>query len=766
MRPRTLFQAEAAPCAASRAKRVDTPPDSRAWEPARLARFDLAGLLTLILLLASCTSPTPTPNATATVVPQIEPSATIVSAATPQAQSSLPRPAATYPARPTATPFAALEESEEGVYANADNGLKVRYPDRWMAVPPDQDGGVLQYFFGPGGAIAAGVMINPAGGDSLESVASEVRDAILNGLENTQIASDQADRLADGREAWTSVATAKREDGSSLKVSVTTALNGGRAYTIFVFGNPSDFDQQQKDITALTTGMTLEQPRLYGIARDQALVLAGGESTNPREYDPATTHGSGDKLLFSGLVSFDPQLNLIPELATSWDVSPDGTVYTFHLRPDARFHNGKPVTANDVIYSWDRAADPATNSDTVLTYLGDIAGVKERHAGQADAISGLNAIDDHTLQVTIDAPKPYFLQKLTYPTAFVVDQENVESGSEWYRSPNGTGPYRLARWDSFKSMLYERNDDYYLEPAKIPYIIMPLYTGDSLRLYESGDIDVTGIGGNSLPRFQDPKEPMHADLRDGVSLCTGMIIFDNQLPPFDDPKVRQAFSLAFDREKYIDIVTQNNALPARGPLPPGLPGYNTALKGLPYDPDRARQLLAESKYGGVDQLPPIVYTAGGHGSASGGSVSALAQMWQQNLGITITVENVEPDKYSDLIHAGQHGQMFSGGWCADYPDPENFADALFHTGAQQNQSHYSNPQVDALLEQARTERDVTKRLQLYQQAEQLIVDDAVVLFTTHGLSHVLVKPYIQGYVLTPISVPLERYLSIDASKMK
>jgi oligopeptide transport system substrate-binding protein len=314
--------------------------------------------------------------------------------------------------------------------------------------------------------------------------------------------------------------------------------------------------------------------------------------------------------------------------------------------------------------------------------------------------------------------------------------------------------------------LYERNDDYYLEPAKIPYIIFQLYSGDPLRLYESGDIDVTGIGGSSLPRFQDPEEPMHADLRDGVSLCTGMIIFDNEQPPFDDPKVRQAFSLAFDREKYIDIVTHNNALPAHGVLPPGLPGYNIALKGLPYDPEKARQLLAESKYGGADKLPPIVFTSGNYGSDVGGSVSALAQMWQQSLGITITVENVEPDKYSDLVHAGQHGQMFSGGWCADYPDPENFADALFHTGAQQNESHYSNPQVDALLEQARTERDVTKRLQLYQQAEQMIVDDAAVLFTTHGLSHVLVKPYVQGYVLTPIDVPLERYLSIDASKMK
>jgi oligopeptide transport system substrate-binding protein len=705
-------------------------------------------LLVLIILLASCTTPTPAPSATATTVPQVKPAAT------------------TYPARPTATPFQAPDGNEDGVYADADSGVKLRYPDRWLAVSADQGSGVLHYFYAPGGEVTAGILANPVGDESLESFAPQIRDAILSGLQSIQIVSDQTDRMADGRAAWTSVATAKREDGSSLKIRVTTALNGGRAYTIFVFGPPDDFDQHQEDITALTTSLTLEQPRLYGIARDQALVLAGGESTNPREYDPATTHGSGDKLAFSGLISFDPQLNLIPELASSWDISPDGTLYTFHLRPDARFHNGRPVTARDVIYSWDRAADPQTNSDTVLTYLGDIVGVKERNEGKVDTISGLQAIDDHTLQVTVDAPKPYFLQKLTYPTAFVVDRENVESGPDWYRAPNGTGPYRLARWDSFKSMLYERNDDYYLEPAKIPYVIFQLYSGDPLRLYESGDIDITGIGGSSLPRFQDPEEPMHADLRDGVDMCTGMIIFDNQQPPFDDPKARQAFSLAFDREKYIDIVTHNNALPAKGVLPPGLPGYNTELQGLPYDPEKARQLLTESKYGGADQLPPIIYTSGGHGSDVGGSVAALAQMWQQNLGITLTVENVEPDKYSDLIHAGQHGQLFSGGWCADYPDPENFADALFHTGAQQNQSHYSNPQVDALLEQARTERDVSKRLQLYQQAEQMIVDDAAVLFTTHGLSHVLVKPYLQGYVLTPIDVPLERYLSIDAGKMK
>jgi oligopeptide transport system substrate-binding protein len=727
-------------------------------------------VLIVVLLLASCITPTPTPAPTATPTSiAVEPSVTVepaTSAATPTIRSTPARPVATYPARPTATPYKAADQSEEGSYLNADYGIKLRYSSKWMTEEPAKDSGVLKYFIGPTGAVVAGLMVNPANGDSVESVASEIHKAMLDGLKDMKIVSDQADQLSDGRDTWTTLATAKRTDGTSLKINLVTTLNSGRAYTLFTFGEPVDYDKYQKEVAQLIAGLTVEQPRLYGIPRDQALVLAGGESTNPREYDPATTHGSGDKLLYSGLVSFDPQLNLVPELAGAWDVSSDGTVYTFHLRPDARFHNGKPVTAQDVIYSWERAADPNLNSDTVLTYLGDIVGVKERQAGQADSISGLQAIDDHTLQVKIDSPKPYFLQKLTYPTAFVLDRDNVESGPDWYRTPNGTGPYRLARWDKFKSILYERNDDYYVQPPQIPYVILQLYTGDPLRLYESGDIDVVGIGGSDLPRFQDPAEPMHADLRDGVSLCTGMINFDNKQAPFDDPKVRQAFTRAFDREKYIDIVVHNNALPAHGPLPPGLPGYNAALKGLDYDPQAARQLLSDSTYGSADKLPPIIFTVGGHGSDIGASVSSLAQMWQNTLGVTITIENIDPDKYSDLIHAGQHGQIFIGGWCADYPDPENFTDALYHTGAQQNQSNYSNLQVDALLEQARTERDANQRIKLYQQAEQQIVDDAPMIFTTHSLSHVLVKPYLQGYTLVPIDIPLEKYLSIDASQLK
>ncbi len=499
----------------------------------------------------------------------------------------------------------------------------------------------------------------------------------------------------------------------------------------------------------------------FGVPLDQALVLEGGESTNPRNYDPATTGSAGDKRLYSGLVSFDPRLNLTPDLAETWEISPDGTVYTFHLRKNAKFHDGRPVTAQDVLYSWTRAANPDLQSPTVLTYLGDIVGISEVANGQAEAVSGLKVIDDQTLQVTIDAPKPYFLMKLTYPTAFVVDRENVESSSDWYRTPNATGPYKLKEWRSGEVMIYEANSDFYLGKPSIPYVVVTLYSGDSVRLYETGEVDITGLYTYYVDRFTDPSEPLHNELLTGVNLCTSYVVFDVTQPPFDDLNVRKAFSLAFNRTQYIDVVLRGRALPAQGIFPPGLPGFNIGLKGLSYDPDAARKLLAESKYGGAQGLPPITFTDAGFGSYIGADVSAMAQMWKQTLGVTITVENIEPNFYYDQLYSGHHGQMFSYGWCADYPDPENFADVLFHTGSQQNSGYYSNPALDALLEAARVEREVTKRIEMYQQAEQMIVDDAPVLFTVHGLSYQLVKPYVKGYVFTPIDIPIERYMWLE-----
>ncbi|HEY4690905.1 MAG TPA: ABC transporter substrate-binding protein [Anaerolineae bacterium] len=722
----------------------------------------------LSLVLSACTSPSPTPTATIqpsnqpTIQPANQP--TIQPANQPTGQPSTPAPAKLpTPNLPTAT-LPGTPEAQSGHYENPELGISFDYPRTWVAQPGEDETILVQLIDYDHGAVVI-VFYSPMPAEgSLEDVAKQVRDAVATGVSDVKHLNDEALTLDDERAAWLSEFSGELNDGSAVQALVVSTVHGSRLFTFLAYGQSDGLESARPDIDRMIAGLRLEASSVYGIPRDQALFLWGGESTNPRDYDPAI--GGADDLIFSGLVTFNPQLEIVPDLAASWDISPDGTVYTFHLQPGARFHDGRPVTTDDVIYSWERAADPKTDSDTVLTYLGDIVGVAEKHAGKADRITGLKKIDDHTLEVTIDAPKPYFLMKLAYGTASVVDRANVESGPEWYRTPNGTGPYRLIRWDSFKLRLYERNANWYLNPPAIRYIVMPLYGGVPIRMYETGDIDIAGVSFFDVDRMRDPAEPLHDELREGVGMCTSYITFDATQPPFDDPKVRQAFALAVDRQRYIDVALRGIDLPARGLYPPGLPGFNVDLKGLDYDPELARQRLAESSYGSAEELPPIVFTSGGYGSAVDLDVAALIDMWQKNLGVTIQVENLDPNKYSDELHDGRHGQLFSYGWCADYPDPENFADALFHSGAQQNLGHYSNPELDTLLEAARVEHAVDKRIQMYQQAEQLIVDGAAAIFLDHSLFFVLVKPHIQGYALSPISsVPIERYLSIDGSKL-
>ena len=658
----------------------------------------------------------------------------------------------------TVTPAA---QAQADTYTSPENGISVHYPAGWTTQPPPQGDQSLIVFISPDQGIHAELFVMPLqSGDTAETVTGQMAGSVLTGLQSITTLSDAALARTDGLSAWSRVVSAT-SNGSQLKISLTTLIYGARAFVLLTFGASSDYDANLNAINSLVSGVSFQTPVVNGVNRNQALFLSGGESINPRDYDPATEHDSGDKRIYDGLVAMDPNLNLTPDLAASWDITNGGTLYTFHLRPNAKFQDGRPLVAQDVIYSWERAAAPATQSDTVLTYLGDILGVAAMHAGKAQHISGLKAIDDHTLQVAIDAAKPYFLYKLTLPVAFVLDQKNVASGANWYRTPNGTGPYKLTRWDSFKLMVYTANPDYFLGAPPIPQIVVQLFSGVGINLYESGEIDMTGVSSSDVSRVLDPADPLHPDLRSGVSLCTNYVVFDVTKPPFDDVKVRQAFTMAFDRQKFIDVVDNGTSIPAAGLYPPALPGYNLNLQGLPFDPKQARQLLAQSKYGSAQALPPIVYTAEGFGNSASPDVAAMAQMWEQNLGVKITIDNLEPDKYLDLLYAGQHGQLFSSNWCADYPDPENFADVLFHSGAQQNIGNYTSPALDAILDQARTEQDVKKRLQLYQQAEQMIVQDAPALFISHDISYVLVKPYVKGYVLTPIGIPLERYLSLQ-----
>lgn len=246
-------------------------------------------------------------------------------------------------------------------------------------------------------------------------------------------------------------------------------------------------------------------------------------------------------------------------------------------------------------------------------------------------------------------------------------------------------------------------------------------------------------------------------------MCTGYITLDVTQPPFDDVKVRQAFAMALDKNKYVKVILEGGALPANGLYPPALPGFDKDFKGLEFDPEKARTLLKESKYGN-SELPPIIFSVLGYGNSVSEGISAVVQMWEENLGVKITVQNIDPEYYQNVLDSGKHGQLISEGWCADYPDPENFADVLFHSDNEMNRGHYSNPELDTLLENARVEEDVNKRIEMYHQSEKIIVNDVPAIFLTYSNSYVLVKPYLQGFVDAPIDIPLERYLWIDGEK--
>lgn len=492
-------------------------------------------------------------------------------------------------------------------------------------------------------------------------------------------------------------------------------------------------------------------PESANVSREDAIFLQGGQ---PRTLDPALTLGGPSAALghiFSGLVTLDQQMQVEPELAAGWDVSEDGRIYTFYLRKNALFHNGRPVTAQDIIYSWERATDPTLGSDTAHTYLGDIAGVDEKIAGQADHIAGLHAIDEHTLQVTLHEPVVYFLQKLAYPVAFVVDQENV-SQPDWEYAPNGTGPFTLQIWEDDALMVLARNDNYYLEPAKVAHLVYDMGPNFGMALYEQGEIDLVGVGGGTLERVEDPNDPLHDQLETAVSLCTSTIGLNNRMPPFDDVRVRQAFNYALDKELLINTFSGGDALVATGSLPPGMPGYTAnPERGYPFDPERARQLLAEAGYTDMSQFPVLTYSTSGYGQV-GAFVTAVTTMWQENLGVTIHPKIVDPFLYYDELYDGNVGHIYDSGWCADYPDPQNFLDILYHSASTQNVGGYHNPEVDTLLEAARVEREVNARMAQYANIENQIVADAPVVFVSHGFTAVLVSPELEGYKLTPFGV--------------
>ncbi len=473
--------------------------------------------------------------------------------------------------------------------------------------------------------------------------------------------------------------------------------------------------------------------------------------------------------IYSGLVALNTDLQLVPDIAESWEIDGSGTVYTFHIRDNAKFHDGTPVTAGDFKWSMERAVHPDTASPVADTYLNDIVGVEDALEGKTTDISGVKVIDDSTLQITIDAPKAYFLAKLTYPTAYVLDRENVEAGGRtWTDSPNGTGPFKLKEYRIGERIILERNEDFYREKAHLESIAMNLAGGQSMAMYENDEIDITGVGLFDLDRVLDPNEELNKELVVAPpDFSVSYVGFNTNEPPFDDPKFRQALNHAVDKELIAAEVLSDLVEPAYGILPPGFPGYsdnfrlqdadgqpNPSFAGLKHDPELARQLLAESKYPDADTRPRIVITVPGTGGTIGLDLEVVIEMWKQELGVEVEIQQVEWATYLQDLNQNRF-QAYGGlGWSADYPDPQDFLDILFHTESSINHGAYSNPDADAILEEARVEADIERRIELYHQAEELIVQDAAWLPLWYsGERYVLIKRHVKDYRVTPMIVP-------------
>ena len=471
--------------------------------------------------------------------------------------------------------------------------------------------------------------------------------------------------------------------------------------------------------------------------------------------------------VFGGLVTIDPSIEIVPDLAKEWDISPDGRVFTFRLREDAKFHDGTPVTAEDFRWSLERAADPLTESPVTDLYLGDVVGVSDKLNGESESITGLRVVDDHTLELSIDAPKSYFIAKLTYPTGFVLDRGNVEGDDDnWIFQPNGTGPFRLERYDVGEAIVLSRNEHYHLGPPFLDQVEFILSGGDAMLMYENDEIHITGLGLTDLERVQDPANPLSAELATAPpGFSVSFIAMNFEQEPFDDVKVRQALNYAIDKREIATKVMEDSVVPAKGIIPPGFPSYNPDLRGYEFNPDKAKQLLAESKYGGdLENFPSVtISVAGNFGASVGLDLQAMLKTWQDVLGIDAEIQQTEWATFLQDVHRKRF-QMFTLTWSADYPDPQNFLDIMFHSQSDNNWMNYNNREVDSLLEAARTEQDQTARFEQYNRIEQLIVDDAPWVPLWHSTeSKVLIKPSVKGYHLVPMTIPKLRFVYLDES---
>lgn len=503
-----------------------------------------------------------------------------------------------------------------------------------------------------------------------------------------------------------------------------------------------------------------QQNEYFGkIDPPQENVFRFNNSAEPEYLDPGLMAADTDEriasALFEGLARKDPKtLEPRPGMAERWEVSPDGLTYTFFLRHDAQWSDGRPVTAHDFVYSWTRVLEPKTASQYASQLYPIVNGEDFNQGRLKDASQlGVKARDDYTLEVRLRDPVPYFLHLASFFTLYPVPRWVVEKyGADWTKPENivGNGPFRLVEHRINDRIVMERNPRYYNASQVrldrvIAYAVVDSYT--AINLYESGRVD--WLVSNSVPPdFVPYMQGRFRDFSSTTHLASYFYSFNVTRPPFDNVLVRRALSKAVDRRAITNDLLRGGQIPGSNFVPAGLPGYQSP-PGPDYDPQEAARLLAEAGYPGGKGFPEMELsfnTLEAHRKVA----ETIQQMWLKNLNIHVRLHNEEWASFIKTRRNLEH-DIARNGWIADYPDPAAFIDLMESTNGN-NDTGWKNPEYDHLLALSRQETDPARRFDLLRQAEAILLREVPVLPIYTYAVNSLTKPYVRGMYPTPLDV--------------
>jgi peptide/nickel transport system substrate-binding protein/oligopeptide transport system substrate-binding protein len=474
--------------------------------------------------------------------------------------------------------------------------------------------------------------------------------------------------------------------------------------------------------------------------------------SDPPTLDPAqatdTTSSSVIRQIFDGLVELDAELRVVPALAQRWSVSKDQKVYTFALRPGVKFHHGRELRTQDVKFSFERAARGKRP-----WVFEKIRGAREFIRGHAREISGIQIVDDLTVQISLENPFTPFLYLMAYDAASIVAREEAaRRGVEFASHPVGTGAFRLSAWRRDDQVVLEAFRDHFRGGPYLDRVVFRIIPAEITRFneYRTGNLDWTDIPtGHCRAVQRDPA------LKDQVAiwpiLGTHALRFNVEKAPFTDRRLRHAVAHALNPSAVVQGLLEGCVVPAKGILPPSIPGYNPSVAEIPFDREKAKRLLAEAGFPGGSRLGPVTF----HFNTSdlNQRIAELVQSQLKEVGINVELRRLDWAAHIKLVDEGG-AIFFRQGWIADYPDPENFLTVLFHSrnvGAAGNTSRYRNPVLDRLFDEADLMPAGPGRFRKYQEAEQIVLADAVWISLYHYSNRALIKPAVKGLERSPLS---------------